>query len=49
MTTAAYTDSLGGQMLTPEHAGKAVTDLITGSDDKQDAYLLTAAGLAPLP
>jgi RNA polymerase sigma-70 factor, ECF subfamily len=49
MTTAAYTDSLGGQVLTPEHAGKAVTDLITGSDYDQDAYLLTAAGLASLP
>jgi RNA polymerase sigma-70 factor (ECF subfamily) len=49
MTQAAYTDSLGGQVLTPDHAGKAVTDLITGPDYDKDAYLLTAAGLTPLP
>jgi RNA polymerase sigma-70 factor (ECF subfamily) len=49
MTLAAYTDSLGGQMLTPDHAGKAVTDLLTGPDYDQEAYLLTAAGLTPLP
>lgn len=49
MTRAAYIDSLGGQPLTAEHAGKAVTDLITGSGYDRDAYLLTAAGLTPLP
>jgi len=37
-----------GPALTPEHAGKAITDLVTGSGPDQDAYLLTAAGLGPL-
>jgi hypothetical protein len=36
-------------VLTPDHAGKAVTDLIAGSDYDRDGYLLTAAGLTPLP
>jgi NAD(P)-dependent dehydrogenase (short-subunit alcohol dehydrogenase family) len=43
---AGYTGAQGPP-LTPEQAGKSVTDLITGSID-QDAYLLTAAGLRPL-
>ncbi len=37
-----------GDPLTPEQAGKAITDLVTGPDPDQDAYLLTGAGLAPL-
>ena len=39
--------SAGGPALTPEQAGQAITDLVTGGQD-QDAYLLTAAGLRPL-
>jgi hypothetical protein len=35
-------------VLTPEQAGKAITDLATGTGYDQDAYLLTAAGLRPL-
>jgi NAD(P)-dependent dehydrogenase (short-subunit alcohol dehydrogenase family) len=38
-----------GEPLTPEQAGKAVVDLVTGPGPDQDAYLLTAAGLRPLP
>jgi NAD(P)-dependent dehydrogenase (short-subunit alcohol dehydrogenase family) len=38
-----------GPPLTPEQAGQAVVDLVTGSGPEQDAYLLTAAGLRPLP
>jgi RNA polymerase sigma-70 factor (ECF subfamily) len=49
ITQAAYIDRLGGRVLTPDLAGKAVTDLITGSDYDRDGYLLTAAGLTPLP
>jgi NAD(P)-dependent dehydrogenase (short-subunit alcohol dehydrogenase family) len=49
LTQAAYIERLGGQVLTPDDAGKAVTDLIAGSGYDQDAYLLTAAGLTPLP
>jgi hypothetical protein len=39
----------GGPTLTAEQAGSAVTDLITDPGLDQDAYLLTAAGLSPLP
>lgn len=49
ITEAAYLDNLGGQALTPEQAGKAVTDLVTGAGGDKEAYLLTAAGLNPLP
>ena len=38
-----------GQALTPEQAGKAVIDLAAGSDHDHDSYLLTAAGLTPVP
>jgi NAD(P)-dependent dehydrogenase (short-subunit alcohol dehydrogenase family) len=38
-----------GGMLTPEQVGEAVTGLVTGPDPDQDAYLVTAAGLRPLP
>jgi NAD(P)-dependent dehydrogenase (short-subunit alcohol dehydrogenase family) len=40
--------STGGPALTPEQAGQAIVDL-TGPGWDQDAYLLTAAGLRPLP
>jgi hypothetical protein len=39
---------LGGP-LTPEQAGQAVVDLVTDDAHDQDAYLLTTAGLRPLP
>ena len=38
-----------GGVLTPEQVGQAVTGLVTGSGPDQDAYLVTAAGLRPLP
>jgi NAD(P)-dependent dehydrogenase (short-subunit alcohol dehydrogenase family) len=38
-----------GQALTPEQAGQAVTGLVTGPEPGQAAYVLTAAGLRPLP
>ncbi len=44
---AGYTGGLG-PALTPEQAGRAITDLVTGPGPGQDAYLLTAAGLSPL-
>jgi hypothetical protein len=40
--------STGGPALTTEQAGQAIVDL-TGPGWDQDAYLLTAAGLRPLP
>ena len=40
--------SAGGPALTPEQVGQAIVDL-TGPAWDQDAYLLTAAGLRPLP
>ena len=39
----------GGPPLTPEQAGEAVTGLVTGPGPDQDAYMLTGAGLRPLP
>ena len=51
---AAHIESMG-EILTPEHAGKAVTALLAGRADdhgaqhSNDAYVLTAAGLVPLP
>ena len=39
----------GGPPLTPEQAGQAITSLVTSDAYDQDAYLLTAAGLRPLP
>jgi NAD(P)-dependent dehydrogenase (short-subunit alcohol dehydrogenase family) len=38
-----------GGVLTPEQVGQAVTELVTGPEPDQDAYLVTAAGLRPLP
>ena len=43
---AAYT-AAQGPALTPEQAGKSVTELVAGPAE-HDAYLLTAAGLRPL-
>jgi 3-oxoacyl-[acyl-carrier protein] reductase len=43
-----YLQQLGGP-LTPEQAGQAVVELVTGPGPDRDAYLLTAAGLGPLP
>jgi len=40
--------STNGPALTPEQAGQAIVDL-TGPGWDQDAYLITAAGLRPLP
>jgi NAD(P)-dependent dehydrogenase (short-subunit alcohol dehydrogenase family) len=40
--------STGGPALTPEQAGQAIADLTDPSWD-QDAYLITAAGIRPLP
>ena len=39
----------GGEPLTPEQAGQAITALVTDPGHDQDAYLLAAAGLRPLP
>lgn len=39
----------GGPALTPTQVGDAVTSLVTGAGPDQDAYLVTAAGLRPLP
>ncbi|MBO0830980.1 MAG: SDR family oxidoreductase [Actinobacteria bacterium] len=36
-------------VLTPDQVGQAITSLIAGDSPDQDAYLLTAAGLRPLP
>jgi NADP-dependent 3-hydroxy acid dehydrogenase YdfG len=38
-----------GQVLTPEQVGRAVVDLARDPGHDRDAYLLTAAGLAPVP
>jgi NAD(P)-dependent dehydrogenase (short-subunit alcohol dehydrogenase family) len=48
ITVAQYRENLG-QVLTPEHAGKAVTGLVAGAAPEAGAFLLTAAGLTPLP
>jgi NADP-dependent 3-hydroxy acid dehydrogenase YdfG len=37
-----------GPALTPELTGKAVIDLVTGTGQDQDAFMVTAAGLKPL-
>jgi len=37
-----------GPALSPEQAGKAVADLVTGRRHDQGAYLLTAAGMSPV-
>ena len=37
-----------GPAVTPEGAGRAVTELVSGPGPDQDAYLLTGAGLRPL-
>jgi NAD(P)-dependent dehydrogenase (short-subunit alcohol dehydrogenase family) len=48
MDTATYLQA-AGPVLTAEQAGQAITSLATGAAGGQDAYLLTAAGLAPAP
>jgi NAD(P)-dependent dehydrogenase (short-subunit alcohol dehydrogenase family) len=48
MDAGTYADAQG-LALTPEQAGKAVTELVTDPGHDQEAYLLTAAGLRPLP
>ena len=47
---ASFAENLG-PALTPEHAGKAIVDLIEtpASGDGPEAYLLMAAGLRPVP
>jgi NADP-dependent 3-hydroxy acid dehydrogenase YdfG len=47
---ATFTENLG-PALTPEHAGKAILDLIEAPapGEGTEAYLLTAAGLRPVP
>jgi NADP-dependent 3-hydroxy acid dehydrogenase YdfG len=44
---AAFLDGLG-PTLTPEQVGKAIVDLVIDTGYDQDAYLLTATGLAPI-
>jgi NAD(P)-dependent dehydrogenase (short-subunit alcohol dehydrogenase family) len=46
---AAAAARTSGPPLTPEQAGQAITELITSPGYDQDAYLLTTAGLRPLP
>ncbi len=41
----AFLDRLG-PALTPEQVGTAIADIVTGSADDRDAYLLTATGLS---
>ena len=41
----AFLDGLG-PALTPEQVGTAIVDIVTGSAEDRDAYLLTAAGLS---
>jgi NAD(P)-dependent dehydrogenase (short-subunit alcohol dehydrogenase family) len=37
-----------GPALTPEQVANAIVDIVTGSGQDRDAYLLTAAGLSPV-
>jgi hypothetical protein len=46
---AAPSAGTPGPALTPELAGQAVTSLVTGPGPDQDAYVLSATGLHPLP
>jgi hypothetical protein len=46
---AAPSDGNPGPVLTPEVAGQAITRLVAGPGPDQDAYVLNAAGLHPLP
>jgi len=47
--TGAAARSGPGGLLTPEHVGHAVIGLVCGPGPDQDAYLVTAGGLRPLP
>jgi NAD(P)-dependent dehydrogenase (short-subunit alcohol dehydrogenase family) len=46
---AAASPGVPEPVLTPDQVGKVVTDLVTGDDDGQTAYMVTPAGLRPLP
>jgi NAD(P)-dependent dehydrogenase (short-subunit alcohol dehydrogenase family) len=48
VAAAAFLDRLG-PVLTPEQAGQEIAGLITGPGHDEGAYLLTAAGLNPVP
>ena len=48
-SVAAASPGAPGPVLTPDQVGKVVTELITGDDDGQAAYMVTPAGLSPLP
>jgi NAD(P)-dependent dehydrogenase (short-subunit alcohol dehydrogenase family) len=39
----------GGPALTPDQVGHAITGLVAGAGPDRDAYLVTTAGLRPLP
>ena len=43
----AFLDGFG-RTLTPGQVGAAIVDIVTGSADDRDSYLLTAAGLSPV-
>jgi NAD(P)-dependent dehydrogenase (short-subunit alcohol dehydrogenase family) len=45
---AAYIEGMG-EVVTPQRAGAAVTGLLADPGHDRDAYVLTAAGLVPLP
>jgi NAD(P)-dependent dehydrogenase (short-subunit alcohol dehydrogenase family) len=48
-TDVATFEQNAGPPLTPERVGAAITELIGGPAQGQDAYRLTAAGVSPLP
>jgi 3-oxoacyl-[acyl-carrier protein] reductase len=48
LSVEEYLQPQGGP-LTPEIAGQAIVKLVTSPGPDRDAYLLTAAGLRPLP
>ena len=37
-----------GPALNPQRAGTAIVDIVTGSGNDRDAYLLTSTGLSPV-
>ena len=48
VAVATFLENLG-PVLTPEQVGTDVVDLVGGTGRDADAYLLTAAGLNPVP
>jgi NAD(P)-dependent dehydrogenase (short-subunit alcohol dehydrogenase family) len=48
-TAGQAATAAAGQPLTPDQVGQAVIDLVTADALDQNAYLLTTAGLRPLP